>query len=260
MAFEETFITVDGCRTRMRRGGKGQTVLYLHGANGAPMIQPFMEVLAQDYDLLVPEHPGFGLSDEPEWLDNMQDLAYFYLDLLDHLDLDSVHVVGSSMGGWLGMEMAIREPRRVKSLTLVGTAGVRVPGVLPGDIFLWNPETAARNTFFNQDIAQKVLSMTPDTEEAQDMMLKNRHTVAKLAWQPRLFDPNLPKWLHRLNMPIKLVWGEQDKIMPLEVGQALQSKLSNSTLQVFTECGHLPQVEYPNEFSASVKQFIEGVK
>ena len=61
-------------------------------------------------------------------------------------------------------------------------------------------------------------------------------------------------------MPAKLIWGEQDKIMPLAVGEALQPKLPNATLQVFSECGHLPQVEYPNEFSASVKQFIEGVK
>ncbi|HCN71773.1 MAG TPA: alpha/beta hydrolase, partial [Pusillimonas sp.] len=68
MAFEESFITVDDCRIRMRRAGQGPTVLYLHGANGAPMIQPFMDVLAKDYDLLVPEHPGFGMSDEPEWL------------------------------------------------------------------------------------------------------------------------------------------------------------------------------------------------
>jgi pimeloyl-ACP methyl ester carboxylesterase len=224
------------------------------------MIQPFMEVLAQDYDLIVPEHPGFGMSDEPEWLDNMQDLAYFYLDLLDHMKLDSVHVVGSSMGGWLGMEMGIRAPRRIKSLTLVGTAGVRVPGILPGDIFLWNPETATRNTFFNQDIAEKVLSMAPDTEEAQDIMLKNRETVARLAWQPRLFDPHLPKWLHRIQVPVKLIWGDQDKIMPLAVGEALQPKLPNATLQVFKNCGHLPQVEFPDEFSASVKQFIEGVK
>src|SRR5690606_37977432 len=118
-AFEESFVTVDGCRTRMRRSGAGPTVLYLHGANGAPVIQPFMEVLAKDFDVLVPEHPGFGLSDEPEWLENMHDLAYFYLDLLDHLGLESLHVVGSSMGGWLAMEMAVREPSRFKSLTLV---------------------------------------------------------------------------------------------------------------------------------------------
>lgn len=259
MAFEESFFTVDDCRIRVRRAGTGPVLLYLHGANGAPVIQPFMEELAKDFDLLVPEHPGFGLSDEPEWLENVQDLAYFYLDLLEHMGLESVHVIGSSLGGWMAMEMAVREPRRFKSLTLVGTAGVRVPGVLPGDIFLWDPETAARNTFVSQSVVERVLSMAPKTEAEQDVELKNRHTVARLAWQPRLYDPNLPKWLHRLAMPVKLIWGDQDKIMPLAVGQALQPRLPDARLEVFENCGHLPQVEFPREFSTSVKQFVEGV-
>ncbi|MGE4124932.1 MAG: alpha/beta fold hydrolase [Pusillimonas sp.] len=260
MSFTESYEVVDGCRTRLRRAGSGPTVLYLHGANGASMIQPFMTQLSESFDLLVPEHPGFGLSDEPDWLENMEDLAYFYLDLLDQLGLDKVHVVGSSLGGWLAMEMAVRNPDRFKSLTLVGTAGVRVPGILPGDIFLWNPETAAKNTFFNQEIAQKVLSMVPETEAEQDAVLKNRHTVARLAWQPRLFNPHLSKWLHRVRMPVKIIWGAQDKIMPLAVGESLVSRLPDATLEVFENCGHLPQVEFPVEFSHAVKTFVQGVK
>lgn len=259
-SFEESYVVVDGCRTRLRRGGSGPTVLYLHGANGAAAIQPFMEKLASDFDLLVPEHPGFGLSDEPEWLDNIEDLAFFYLDLLDELGLHKVHVVGSSLGGWLAMEMAIRNPERFHSLSLIGTAGVRVPGVQPGDIFLWTPETAARNTFFNQAIADQVLSVIPTTEEEQDVILKNRHTVALLAWQPRLFNPHLTKWLHRIRMPVKLIWGDHDKIIPLAVGEALCSQLPDAQLEVFKDCGHLPQVEFPEAFSQSVKIFIQGVK
>ena len=120
MAFEESFLVVDGCRIRLRRGGAGAPMLYLHGADGAPVIQPFMNTLASRYDLLVPEHPGFGQSDEIDWLENIHDLAYFYLDLLDHLKLPEVHLVGSSIGGWLAMEIAVRDPSRVRSMTLVG--------------------------------------------------------------------------------------------------------------------------------------------
>ena len=85
MSFQETFITLKECRVRIRRKGQGTPMIYLHGADGAAMIQPFMETLAQSYDLIVPEHPGFGQSDETPWLENMHDLAYYYLDLLDHL-------------------------------------------------------------------------------------------------------------------------------------------------------------------------------
>ena len=96
MSFQETFITINDCRVRIRRKGQGTPMIYLHGADGAAMIQPFMETLAQSFDLIVPEHPGFGQSDETPWLENMHDLAYYYLDLLDHLQLPSVHLVD----GW----------------------------------------------------------------------------------------------------------------------------------------------------------------
>lgn len=260
MKFQESYVTVDGCRVRLRRAGEGAALLYLHGANGAMQVQPFMEDLAKSFDLLVPEHPGFGYSDEPEWLENIHDLAYFYLDFLKHQGIDSVHVVGSSIGGWLAMEMAIRDPSRFKSLILVGAAGLRVPGALPGDIFVWNAETMARNTFFDQALAERVLANQPTSSEEQDAILKNKHTVARLAWQPRLHDPFLSKWLHRLDMPVKLVWGENDKIMPVACGQALKDLIPGAELEVYKSCGHLPQVEHAAAFSASVKKFVEGVK
>jgi pimeloyl-ACP methyl ester carboxylesterase len=139
MSFQETFITINDCRVRIRRKGQGTPMIYLHGADGAAMIQPFMETLAQSYDLIVPEHPGFGQSDETPWLENMHDLAYYYLDLLDHLQLPAVHLVGSSLGGWLAMEIAIRAPHRVKSMFLSAPAGVRVANDPPGGPFARKP-------------------------------------------------------------------------------------------------------------------------
>jgi hypothetical protein len=80
MSLSQQYLEIDGCRINLRRGGASAPLLYLHGASGAPMITPFMEKLAGSFEVLVPEHPGFGLSDEPEWLENIHDLAYFYLD------------------------------------------------------------------------------------------------------------------------------------------------------------------------------------
>jgi pimeloyl-ACP methyl ester carboxylesterase len=259
MPFEDSFVTVDGCRTHLRRGGRGPAMLYLHGANGAPAVQPFMETLAADFDLIVPEHPGFGLSDEPAWLENMHDLAYFYLDLLDQLELPSVHLVGSSLGGWLAMEMAVRQPKRFPSMVLIGAAGIRVPDAQSGDIFLWSAEQTTRNIFFDQALAEKMLSVPP-TPEQQDTQLKNRHTTALLGWQPRLYDPYLHKWLHRLQMPVKLVWGAQDKVMPVAFGHALKALIPNAELEILENCGHLPQAEKPREFCACVKQLAQGAQ
>ena len=67
-----------------------------------------MADLATRHDVIVPEHPGFGASDTPDWLDNIPDLANFYLDVLDQLDLQNVDLVGFSIGGWIAAELAVR--------------------------------------------------------------------------------------------------------------------------------------------------------
>ena len=206
MKFSQSFVEVDGCRVNLRRGGGGQPLLYLHGASGAPVIMPFMERLAERFEVLVPEHPGYGLSDEPGWLENIHDAAYFYLDFLEQLRLENVVVVGSSMGGWMAMELAVRDTSRLASLVLVAPAGISAPGVQPADIFLMSAEELVRNLFFDQRLAEARLA-EPLTPEALDIALKNKHTTARLAWEPRLHDPFLPKWLHRIDVPVKIKIG-----------------------------------------------------
>ncbi len=253
MSFEESFLTVAGCRIRLRRAGNGPAMVYLHGADGAALIQPFMHQLAERYQLFVPEHPGFGQSDETPWLENIHDLAYFYLDLFDHLKLSELHLVGSSIGGWLAMEIAVRDPRRIRSMTLVGPAGVRTPDSQPGDIFLWSREQLIKNLFHNPALIEKVLAL-PVTEADQDIQLKNRHTTALLAWEPRLHDPHLSKWLHRANMPVKILWGAQDKVIPPAWGKRLAELMPRARLQIVEQCGHLPQVEHPEIFCTAVAE------
>jgi len=254
MAFSERFIEVDGCRLNLRRGGSGEPLLYLHGASGAPAVLPFMEKLAQRFDVLVPEHPGFGASDEPGWLENMHDLAYFYLDVLESLGLRGLHLVGSSLGGWLALEMAVRDASRLKSLLLVGPAGISVPGVKPGDVFLWSPEELTRNLFFDPALAEKMLAQ-PMTPELLDVSLKNRHTVARLGWEPRMHDPFLRKWLHRVNVPVKIVWGEADKILPVAYAGEFKKLMPAAEVEIIPRCGHLPQAERPEEFCDIVMRF-----
>ncbi len=254
MAFSQRFIEVDGCKLNLRRGGSGEPLLYLHGSGGAPAVLPFMEKLAERYDVLVPEHPGFGASDEPEWLENMHDLAYFYLDVLKSLDLRGVHLVGSSLGGWLALEMAVRDGSRLKSLVLVGPAGISAPGAKPGDVFLWSREELARNLFFDPALAEKMLAQ-PMTPELLDVSLKNRHTIARLGWEPRMHDPFLHKWLHRVNVPVKIVWGEADKILPVAYAREFKRLMPGAEIDIVPRCGHLPQAERPEEFCDIVMRF-----
>jgi len=254
MGFTQKMIELDGCRINLRRGGAGAPLLYLHGASGAPLVLPFMERLAGRFDVLVPEHPGFGLSDEPDWLENIHDLAYFYLDFLRALDLQNTLVVGSSIGGWLALEMAVRDTSRIKSLVLVGPSGIAAPGVRPGDIFRWSPEQLARKLFFDQSLAEKMLAQ-PMTPELLDVSLKNRHTVARLAWEPRLEDPFLHKWLKRIDVPVKIVWGENDAILPVAYASEFQRLMPRARVEVLPRCGHLPQAEKAEQFCDLVFEF-----
>jgi pimeloyl-ACP methyl ester carboxylesterase len=247
MKFKQSFIEVDGCRVNLRRGGSGQPLLYLHGASGAPAIMPFMEKLAGRFDVLVPEHPGYGLSDEPGWLENIHDAAYFYLDFLKQLELENVVVVGSSMGGWMAMEVAVRDTSRLASLVLVSPAGISAPGVQPADIFLLSNEELVRSLFFDQRLAEARLA-EPVTPEAIDLALKNKHTTARLAWEPRLFDPFLPKWLHRIDVPVKIIWGREDRILPVQFLEYFRKLMPDAQTHVIEGAGHLPQAEKPEQF------------
>jgi pimeloyl-ACP methyl ester carboxylesterase len=247
-------IHVAGCSVNVMRGGKGPPLLFLHGEDGVPLWLPFMVSLSEHYDVIVPDHPGFGRSETPEWLDQLSDLAYFYLDFINVLGLDNVHLVGHSLGGWIAAEIAIRSTRRLSTLTLVSAAGVHVHGIAKGDIFVWSQEERVRNLFVDQRYADKELSQ-PTTEDQGDIAIKNEFRTADLAWQPRFFDPQLRKWIHRIDVPTLIVWGEGDKIFPKPYGEAYHQLIKDSRLAVLPACGHLPQIEKADAFVDLFRRF-----
>jgi pimeloyl-ACP methyl ester carboxylesterase len=254
MPFTDHTIELVGCRTHYRRGGSGTPLVFLHGASGAPVVLPFMEKLASRFDVIVPDHPGYGQSDEPQWLENIHDVAYFYLDFLAALKLERAVIIGSSMGGWMAMEMAVRNTARIGSLVLVSPAGIAAKGAEPADIFLLSPEETIRKLFYDPKFAEERLAM-PMTPEAIDLGLKNRHTTARLAWEPRFHDPFLPKWLHRIDVPTAIVWGKDDQILPVGIAHELKRLMPRAELHIFERCGHLPQVEKAAEFCDLVVRF-----
>jgi pimeloyl-ACP methyl ester carboxylesterase len=250
---------IAGCSVSVQRGGAGQPLLFLHGARGAGRWLPFMEALSQNFEVIVPEHPGFGQSQTPSWLDNIGDLAYFYLDFIEELRLEQVHLVGASLGGWIAAEVAVRNQRSLRTLTLVAPAGIHVPGVQKGDIFLWSAQELAHNLFYDQKLAEAMLREEPSQEEL-DIQLKNRLTTAKLTWQPRLYNPHLAKWLHRVTLPTLILWGAEDKLIPPQYGPAFRDLIPNARLEILPNCGHLPQVEKMADFVGTVTRFLQGVQ
>ncbi len=245
--------SIGGQTVKVEDRGQGPVLLFLHGAGGSNW-SPMLEHLSREFRVIAPEHPGFGRTQIPEWMMSIGDLAYFYLDLLDNLDLKNVHLVGHSLGGWLSAEIAVRNSARLKSITLMAPAGIANPDAPFGDIFAWGPEEAARNQFYSQELAEKRLKATPDL----DIVLQNKAATARLGWSPRLSNPQLKYWIHRINKPTQLVWGRDDKIIPHACNNAWISGIANAKLHTLNECGHSIHSEKPSEAAALIAAFCKG--
>jgi pimeloyl-ACP methyl ester carboxylesterase len=113
-----------------------------------------------------------------------------------------------------------------------------------------------RNLFHDPKLAEQRLA-EPVTPEALDASLKNRHTTARLAWEPRLHDPHLPKWLHRIDVPVQIVWGEQDRILPVEFVETYRKLLPRAQVAIVKNAGHLPHAEKAQEFCDLVLRFAQ---
>ena len=96
------------------------------------------------------------------------------------------------------------------------------------------------------------------TEEEVDLMLKNRQMAARLCWSPRLHNPDLRKWLHRLKMPTLIIWGDRDGIFPEPYAHAYHELIPGSELEIYENCGHVPMIEARDAFLKRLTSFTKG--
>jgi pimeloyl-ACP methyl ester carboxylesterase len=253
---ESSLVDIGGTKVMVHRAGTGPTLLYLHGFDGAQPALAVMDRLAQSFHVIVPEHPGFGASDTPSWLDTIHDLAYFYLGLLDALDLRDAHVAGHNIGGWIALETAIRSVARLRTLTLIGAAGIHVNGVAKGDLFMRAPDVVLRSLFADETVAAALIAHKPSAAE-EDIQIKNRFAVARVGWHPPLFDPHLAKWLHRIAVPAHIIWGDTDRLFPIDYAHAFHRLIPGSRVTVIPDCGHASHIEKPDVLAAAIASFVK---
>ena len=198
MEFVRQTIEIKGCKLSLARGGKGVPLMYLHGPDGLGDWPAILDTLAQRFDVIVPDHPGFGASEAPAWIDDISDVAYCYLDAIETLGLSGVHVVGQSLGGWIALEMAVRSTERLRSLTLISSAGIHVKGVPKTDIFIVDPEELARLAYVDPKIGEEAAARA-GADKYQDLAIVNRIASARFGWQPRFFNPRVVTLLGMAN-------------------------------------------------------------
>jgi pimeloyl-ACP methyl ester carboxylesterase len=258
MPAKEEFVEVNGCKVRLARAGKGPKVLFLHGANGPAIWVPFFDKLAERFEVIAPDHPTYGKSGDPEWLEDIGDLAFFYLDFLKALDLKKVNILGHSMGGWLAMEIAIRDTSRLASVTVVSPAGIRVKGHPPADIFKLTPPEMMPLVYADKALVQKMLDMLaqPKSDAELDELIRTRTASARLCWHPRLYNPKLARWLHRIDVPTQVVWGDRDGVIPPAHASELGRLIPGAKVVMIDRCGHSPQVEKPEKLLDAISTFL----
>ena len=251
---EPDWIEVGGLRVAYRRKGQGAATLYLHGAGLTRMWLPFYERMSQSVDLIVPEHPGYGETEMPEWLDGFDDLVIHYDALLDALELERVDLVGYSLGGWIAAEIAVFHPRRIESLTLITPIGLRIPGKPPADIFAMDPEVLFM-TFFNDPA--NAAQILPDFESLEEIehQFGEAATLARLAWNPR-FDPKLDRRLDRISAPTLVVKAENDRLVPGELADRYAERIAGARVETVPGTGHALIVEQPDKTADVVTSFI----
>jgi pimeloyl-ACP methyl ester carboxylesterase len=257
VAHRSDFLDVRGVRTHLMRGGRGRPLLVLHPEFAARTWAPYHDALAARFHVVAPDHPGFGDSERPDWLDGVDDLVFHYVDLLDALALERVSIVGTSVGGWIAAAIAVAHPERVERMVLAAPAGIRVDGVDRYDYFANPIEETLRRLFHDPARAAQLLP----TEFGAEVVVRAYHeftTLARLSWNPYLFDPKLQQRLPRVRVPTLIVWGADDTILPPAHGEAFAASMPCATLAHIPECGHLPPLEHAEAFATLATEFLVG--
>lgn len=248
--------TIRGTSVELLDIGSGPALLYLHAGEGADPGAAFLPELARHYRVLMPSHPGFGLSDLPGHVSSVDDLAYFYLDLIEHYDLRDVVLVGSSLGAWLALEIATKDRTRLSRLVLDNPIGLRFGDRTERDFFDIFHESPTDWTKF-------LLAGGPDDRrdwaaEPEDVALRaarNREMFTRLAWSPYLHNPQLRHRLHRADLPALVLWGAEDRLASRCYAEAVAAALPQGECWVVEEAGHFASVDRPAAFAGAILDF-----
>lgn len=241
------------------KGGSGKPVLVLHEELGYPGWMKWNEALAERHTILTPLYPGFGRTPRAEWVANVRDLASLIARFVREQGLAPIDVIGFSLGGWLAAELAASDPNLFSKIVLVAPVGIRPPeGVImdlftvPALVYLRESVRDAANT------AEYAALYDGGVSEAQYEAFEDaRAETARLAWQPYMFNPSLPNLLEgTVKAPTLIVWGRDDKVVPISAAAVYQKSIKNSRLFALGECGHRPEIEKSDLFIKEVQNFL----
>jgi pimeloyl-ACP methyl ester carboxylesterase len=242
--------------------GQGQPLLFLHAGHGIDAGDKLVDELAKSYRVIAPSHPGFGASELPRHMTTTGDLVYFYLDLIEELDLKDLIVVGVSFGGWLAAELATCGTGRISKLVLIDAVGVKFSDRETRDIvdiFARPLEEIPTLFFHDQDKAMTILggldfkSMSLDSATR---FARNRESLLLFGWSPTLYNPKLRSRLHRVHVPVLVLWGADDSVTSPAYGKQYAAAFEHGTYEEVADAGHYGYLEQPEKFAEKIAAFL----
>ena len=234
--------------------GNGRPVLLLHGGGGPPSMGPLPTALAEDFEVIAPVHPGFAGMPRPDWYTGIDDIALTYLQLLEQGDIRDVLVIGSSVGGWIASEMAVREHERISGTVLLDAVGINIDGIALADFFSLSPQELITYAFHDPAAAPDPTQLPP---AARDIQAANAATLAVYAREPYMHDPKLRRRLALVPTPVVAIWGQSDQIAPEAYGRAYAASFPNGRFEAIPKAGHLPHLEQPDQVLQAIHRFAK---
>jgi pimeloyl-ACP methyl ester carboxylesterase len=243
--------------------GSGPVVVLVHGLGSRKEDWlPVLEPLAQKYRLLVPDQIGFGKSDKPLLDYSVQTYVDFLNEFLRQLKVEKASLVGESLGGWISGLYAVELADGARlialdKLVLVDAAGLKQDAPIPN----LNPSSLATmrgvmeavfydTSWLNEDALRKVFTDKLATHDA--------YTVRSFLGNPMIATERLDDRMGKIKTPTLVVWGKQDKLLPMALGERYAAGIAGAKLVSFDKCGHVPPVEKTDEFVAALTAFLGG--
>ena len=246
-------LQIDGLTVRYQVGGQGPQVLLLHGWGGAiESFAPVLDDLHRSYTVSAFDLPGFGKSSLPPSTWGSAEYAQLTLKVMDRLKLDRPHLIGHSFGGQVSIRLAATSPERVGKLVLVCSAGVRTPPRLATRL----KRTAARLgrwlAAHGGGVGEKLRAEIYRRVQSQDYANAGplRPTLV------RVINEDLTPLLPLVKSPTLLVWGEQDRDVPLSAAQVMARLVPAAQLVVFENAGHFAYLDQFDRFRLLVGRFL----
>jgi 2-hydroxy-6-oxonona-2,4-dienedioate hydrolase len=237
----------------LEKGEGGQSIVLLHGLMGG--VENFGEMV----DLISAKHKVYGLDlklFEGNLLKvSVKSLSDYLYEFMNHLGLSSAILIGNSMGGHVGLIFAKEHPRMAKGLILTGSSGLYENAM--GDSF---PRRGDKD-YIREKTEEVFYDPKVATNELVDRVFEianNRISILRLlGYAKSAIRHNMAEDLPHFNIPVCLIWGENDKVTPPKVADEFHSLLPDSELHWVPLCGHAAMWEHPKEFSRIVLQFLK---